>query len=119
MIPQKKVVDAVAMTTTQTINIDLDVKDGDELHLVCELLAAGAAADLTVEVRPYDANGALFDQPMLVRAADSVVAALVGGAARLQCVYDVAGLATVQIRVKNNNAATKTVNCSAYVSEEA
>jgi len=72
-------------------------------------------ADLTFEVRAYDSEGVLFDQALPAEA--TVAVAAVGADVRGQFFYQMRGIDTVQVRVKNNNAASKNADV-AYFEED-
>lgn len=115
MIPKGKTHNAVAIATGASNNVDLDVSNADRVSFLVRLAGTTTPADLTFEVRAYDSEGVLFDQALPTEA--TVAAAAVGADVRAQFFYVMRGIDTVQVRVKNNNAASKNADV-AYFEED-
>lgn len=115
MIPKGKTHNATPVASAASVNVDLDVQGADRYSFLVRLAGTVTPADLTFEVRAYDSEGVLFDQPLATVA--SVAPAAVGADVRGQFFYDTRGIDTVQVRVKNNNAASKNADV-AYFEED-
>lgn len=104
----QRLVAAAAITTTQTLSYDLDVSDFDNATILASL-TAGALSDLTLTVYAFDALGVVHLQPLSPAVAPQAQL-LVSGNALAAAQYDLRGIDTIEIAVKNNNAGTKSIN---------
>ena len=109
----KTPVGGASLATGTTYNMDATVGGEDLLNVMADLSGAGAAGDVTVQVFPYGPDGVtLLTTPLPAVSGVGFAGTLNGGHACLSQQYAVQGIDRVQIQVKNNNAATKTVNAS-------
>ena len=91
---------------------DLPIGGVEWLTIIGAVLAAGAAADVSTNVVPYtdDADASPGLLTGLLLPVDSTAAAvLTNGVAYIMNRYKVSGIRKVQIQVKNNNVAAKSV----------
>lgn len=102
--------DAVSIATATDSNVELDVSDVFSITLLGRLAATNTVGDLTLSVRAYDANDAVFNAilPKTVEVAVGVDGADV---VTLQQ-YDLRGIKKIQVRVRNANAGSKVATVS-------
>lgn len=85
--------------------------DGYTSLLLLARLTGAADADLALTVRPYEDDGTtVFDFVLTPVAAESSGPTHAGGVVRRIAVYNIYGLAKVEVRVVNNNAGSQTAN---------
>lgn len=104
--------DNVAVAAGASNNQDLLVTELDRITFFPVLFATVVGADLTFGVRAYDDKDVLFDLPL--GAEDSVAIASDGANVRGAFRHELAGVDRVQVRVTNNNVASKNATVSYF-----
>jgi hypothetical protein len=100
-------------TTTQPDN-RISCAGADELNVEVQMTGA-VAADLAVDVFPYQADGVtVLPAPMQVISSPATNPSFASGKCYFYSKYDVSGLDAVQIRIKNNNAGAQTLDRASW-----
>jgi len=100
-----------------TANQDALVGEYDILTVDADLTAT-AAGDLAIQVFPYGPDGTtLLTTPLPAVTGVGFAPTLSGGHSTATQQYNVQGLDKVNVQIKNNNAATQTLNASWRVAD--
>jgi hypothetical protein len=100
-----------SIATGATFNTDVDTASENELSVLAELTGA-AAGDLAVTVIPFKGDNVTPLTGITIPPTNSNGPTLIGGVVQYDALYDVSAYPKVRIAVKNNNAATQTLDLS-------
>lgn len=99
---------SIASGATYTVST-VDVSGENELSVLAEMTGA-ANGDLAITVVPFKSDGVTPLANLTLTPTSSNGPTFAGGVVQYTAVYDVSAYKKVQIRVKNNNASTQTLN---------
>lgn len=95
-------------------NNDTDIYCGGDSKLnVMVQMTGGAIGDITIAVRPYEADN-LTVQPQPLAAIRNPANVATGGKVYAEAEFDVQGFEKVQLRITNNNAGAQTLDRASW-----